>query len=351
MFVRENLQDYYFIKLEEALKNLGIKVFYPKKIQKFFPIIRNLVKYNCKILHIHWLFIAGFYLKNVIQLVFKLLIFMFQIFLIKYLMGVKIVWTVHNLYAHDSKYKFIERMGKIWFSKQADIIICHCNKAVKKVSKEFKVNPIKIRMIPHGNYIDCYENKVSKEEARKNLSLSKEDFLFLYFGRIQPYKGVDELVNRFNVLNLKSNVKLLIAGKVFNRKIKDFLTNISKENQNIILFLKRIDDDKIQIFMNAADVIIIPYKRILTSGVVLLAMSFSKPIIAPKIGCIDEILDDKGAILYNLNSKNGLKDAINNMIELKNKIHLMGDYNYQKVKKFDWLKIGKKTAKIYYLLS
>jgi len=351
MFVRKNIEDYYFIMLDKILKNLGVKLYYPEKIDLFFPIFRNLVKYNCKILHIHWLYNAGFYLKNVFQLIFKLLIFIVEIILVKYLLKVKIIWTVHNLYAHDSKFPSIERIGKIWFSKQADKITCHCNSALNKIVKNFKVDVKKIQVIPHGHYLNCYKNTITKYEAKKILNLDEKELIFLYFGRIKPYKGIDYLINSFNSLNLNSDAKLLVVGKVFNKEIGKFLIKSSQENKNIILYLKRIEDDDIQVYMNASDVVIIPYRQILTSGLILLAMTFAKPIIAPKIGCIKDILDKKGAVLYDLEDNAGLRNAMEKIFNLREKLDIMGNYNYQKVKKYDWNDIGLKFLKIYDFLQ
>jgi len=347
IFVRKNIEDYYFIMLDKILKNLGVKLHYPEKIDLFFPIFRNLVKCNCKILHIHWLYNAGFYLKNIFHLIFKLLIFIIEIIIIKYLLKVKIVWTVHNLYAHDSKFPSIEKIGKIWFSKQVDKIICHCNIALNKIAEEFKADVKKIQVIPHGHYLHCYKNTITKFEARKILSLGEKEFIFLYFGRIKPYKGIDNLIKSFNSLNLNLDIKLLVAGEVFNKEIGKFLVKSSQENKNIILYLERIKDDDIQIYMNASDVVVIPYKQILTSGSILLAMTFAKPIIAPKIGCIKNILDEKGSILYDLEDNAGLKNAMEKILNLSEKLDTMGAYNYQKVKEYDWNDIGLKLLKIY----
>jgi len=58
--------------------------------------------------------------------------------------------------------------------------------------------------------------------------------------------------------------------------------------------------------MNACDVVVFPYQEILTSGAVILAMSFGRACVAPRLGCIQDVLDDKGAFIYEPSNKAGL---------------------------------------------
>jgi len=238
-------------------------------------------------------------------------------------------------------------MGKNFFSKKVDLIICHCDNAKKLVQKEFGVNPAKIHIIPHGNYIHSYKKTISREKAREKLNLSSDDFIFLFFGRIRPYKGIGNLIKSFKSIHTNDNLKLLIAGKVFKPQIKNLLVKNTLDDERIILKLKRIPDDDIQIYMNASDVVVTPYRDVLTSGQVILAMSFSKTIIAPKLGCIVDILDEKGSILYNPNRKDGLLRALDMGIKKKNKFTEMGRYNLKLAGKYNWSLIGKQTKNLY----
>jgi len=97
--------------------------------------------------------------------------------------------------------------------------------------------------------------------------------------------------------------------------------------------------------MNAADVIVLPFKDILTSGSVILAMSFGKPIIAPTIGCVPDVLDIEGSFLYNALEKDGLVNAMRRVFN--SDIIKMGNHNFELAKQFEWDKIAKKTYEIY----
>ena len=350
LLIKKPLRDYYFIRLNKELQNLGVNLFFFKKFEKIFPILRNLLFTKCRILHVHWLFIVGFDSSNMLKIILKSLSLMMEIFLIKHLLKAKIIWTVHNLFNHDSFYPNFEKFFKRAFSKKVDVITCHCEEAKKKIHRIFGVSSKKIFVIPHGNYFSCYKNDITQEEARDYLKLEKDDFILLHFGRIRPYKGIDMLIKSFQKLKTNIHIKLIIAGEVLDQNYKQYLLKLSKENKDIIFKFKFISDDDIQIYMNASDVVVTPYQRVLTSGEVLLAMTFGKAIIAPKLGCIINVLDGQGSILYDANDKDTLKLALEEAIMNKEKLEQMGKHNYNLAKKLEWELICKKWLKVYSIL-
>ncbi|MFX1498802.1 MAG: glycosyltransferase, partial [Promethearchaeota archaeon] len=221
-------KDYYFTNLNNALLSEGIQLTFFRKFYFLFPIFRNILLSNCKILHFHWLHDhTGFNLKNKLKFCVKLIIFLVDFSLIRYLLKVKTIWTVHNLYGHESYHPFFEKITKIYFAKKVNFIITHCDKAMNIIKREFNVSKSKIIVIPHGHYLNNYENLITKKEARKKLNLRDNDLIFLCFGRIRPHKEVDELITAFNQFRLVNNIKLLIVGRPLNDKIKYKLLKLS----------------------------------------------------------------------------------------------------------------------------
>ena len=63
--------------------------------------------------------------------------------------------------------------------------------------------------------------------------------------------------------------------------------------------------------MNAADVVVLPFAQVLTSSRRLTpALSFGKPVIAPRMGCLPELLTDDLGILYNPGDPQALGRAL-----------------------------------------
>jgi glycosyltransferase involved in cell wall biosynthesis len=302
--------------------------------------IRNYGKPD--ILHIHWL--DPFFLaKSRIKTFLRSIIFIGELLIVK-IIGVKIVWTVHNITSHDINFRSIELFFTKVLTRLFNRIIVHCSSAKNEVIDVYGVKKNLIVIIPHGNYIHCYKNTISMKEARRKLHLSVDNIVFLYFGLIRPYKGIFGLINSFNKLN-NNNAKLLITGKPLNDEVANNIQMICNDNEKIKINFGFVTDDEIQTYMNAIDVVVLPYENILTSGAVILAMSFGKPIIAPSIGCIPEVLDNKGSFLYDPLQEAGLLKAIKQ--SFNSDLKKMGEYNYKLVNKLSWDKIAKKTISAY----
>lgn len=348
MMPRKNPGDYHLSFLEIVLRKEGIKIIFPDKNHFFFslPVIKEILKSKVKMVHLHWIHsYAGFNTKYKLKALLKAFLFFTDIYIAKFFFKLKIIWTIHNLYSHESYYPKFEKKIRQHFSKISDAIIVHCNQAKIIVHKEFGVPKTKIHVIPQGNYIQSYKNEISKQEARKVLNLEEDNFVFLYFGRIRPHKGVDQLIKSYIKLKERKNVKLLIIGRPLNNEIERKLVSSLKHIRDIIFRFEFIPDDEIQIYMNSADVVVTPYKKVLSSGEVLIAMGFGKPIIAPRLGCIIDKLNDLGAFLYNQNDKKGLKKALEKALENKDKLFEMGKNNFNYSSTFFWN--GKETKKVY----
>ena len=67
---------------------------------------------------------------------------------------------------------------------------------------------------------------------------------------------------------------LIIAGKISESGLEEEIKMAIGANQNIILIAERIGDSEVQIYLNAADCILLPYTVYTTSGVAILGMSW-----------------------------------------------------------------------------
>ena len=335
--------------LLDNLKIFGLDVKYGKMVQYFsvvnisllFNVIRN---FGVDIIHLHWqhpFLLANSRCKTIV----KSLLFVSQLVILK-IVGKKVVWTVHNVKHHENKHKELEVFFSSILAWFADAIIAHCKAAKREIQTVLNVKKDKIVVIPHGTWHNAYENAVSREEARNRLNLLPRDFTFLHLGRIRPYKGLQELIEDFQKLEA-NDTKLIIAGKPENKQLVEFVTKKVGGDSNIRLILRFVPDSEIQMYMNAADIMILPYRDILTSGAAILGMSFGKPIIAPRLGCIPDVLDDSGGFLYDPAEEDGLLNAMRNALASRAKLREMGNYNLRLAKKLDWRDIAESTYRVY----
>ena len=338
--------------LSKHLKTFGLNIILADTRTFFFCNITvlNILLTNWKpnIIHLHWHHSSLVTLSKFKSIV-KSIIFLFQIYLLK-LLDIKLVWTIHNLTHHEDRHKQIELFFCRFIGSLADAIITHCQRAKVEVTRVFKIKKTnKIHVIPHGNFINFYENKISKENARKKLGITEQDLNFLFLGEIRPYKGLKELIAAFKEVDNSENqsIGLIIAGRPKNFEFAVEIKRLTKKEKNIYLMLKYISEDEIQLYLSAADIVVFPYRNVFTSGGILLAMSFGKPIIAPRLGCITDVLDQDGSYLYDpINSKELYKTMKKAVFE-KHRHAKMGNHNLHLAKRFNWINIAKTTSDLY----
>ena len=311
---------------------------------RLFSILRSSHRqWKPDILHLHWHhpFLLG---GNVLKTLLKSVTFLVELCILK-LLRIKLVWTVHNIYNHEKRFVSLELFFSRLLARLSDKIIVHSRSAKKEVEKAFGLTGnSRIVVVPHGNYISAYKNTIGRSQARKQLRIPSTATVFLYFGLIRPYKGVLELISAFKKLG-NSQARLFIIGKPLDDQLAEKVREKRDVDPRIRVVFEFIPDDKIQVFMNAADVVVLPYRDVLTSGAVILAMSFGKPVIAPRMGCIPDVLDDRGSFLYDPSDEKGLLKAMR--LALDANLAEMGKHNFELAKQLDWDEIGRRTYELY----
>jgi beta-1,4-mannosyltransferase len=245
-----------------------------------------------KILHIHWPRIDILAVNRKTTAYRRFITFYLFVRIMK-LFRKKLVWTVHNLTAHEIKYSSLQtRLDRILY-KYVDGFITLNKVGIEvirgKVS-DFKRQ--KIAYIPHPHYIGYYRNEVSRDEARSKLGIGCDKFVFLFLGQLRPYKNVTGLIEAFKSLR-SSNYILLIAGAAYD-EVKAELREHLIGAENIRLYDFFVQEDDLQIFLNAADLAVTPYNKVFNSGSVFLNLSFNKPTLAPDVFTFTELKDTVG---------------------------------------------------------
>lgn len=310
------------------LADLGIG-FYSERVFS----VGNLIKCRKEvdIIHFHWLFEQARTPWRLIKFLVKLIE--------ARVLGYKIVWTVHNIRPHDYATVF-DWIARFCLAHISEAIITHGRYSKDEVEAKFRIRN-KIFIIPHANYIGYYPNEKNREESRRRLNIDKNSFVYLFFGLIKRYKGLNNLVESFEKID--GNVILLIAGEEIDGLTGEYLQRKADNNTKIRLFKEYISDTDVQVFFNAADIVVLPFTEITTSGSLMLALSFGKPVVSVRKGLMPEIVTDEIGLL--INKSNELIDALN-AIRYKD-VQKMGQAALMVAEGFNWLDIAKKHKQVY----
>lgn len=294
------------------------------------------------IVHVHWLPVFGWRGRQC----FRCLAFVVRLVLLR-IHRVPVVWTIHNLLPHESVCPRCDWLLARIVAALANELIVHGPNAKEKVVETWRLRDSnRVTVIPHGSYMGDYPNHIGRAAARRRLALDDTALMFLFIGAIRPYKGVLELIEAFQGV-AAAHAMLVIAGQPLNDAFAREIETASAGMDRIRFRPGFVPDDEIQVYMNAADVVVLPYRRVLSSGAALLAMAFGRPCIAPTMGSLGDVLDESGAFLYDPESEMGLREGIQEAIERADTLPQMGEHNRRKAAQWTWAKAAEATKTLY----
>lgn len=264
-----------------------------KTIGSIFNAIRQ---HHPDILYFDWVhsFILG---KSLWWSYIKSFVFVVEIIFTRYIKKISMVHTLHNLQNHAGLYLGLEKSVYGFFLRNCTKIRVYSETTKKDAVLKFNLDPNKIEVIQDLPFHFYYENKISKEDARKQLGLDKNAFIYLFFGEIKPYKGLQNFLPVFKEKAEKNDI-LLVAGKSYDADFLNTLQTITAGVEQVKWFHRFIEDSEVQLFFNAADVVVLPFVRIDHSGSIDLAMSFSKPVITLRTPSTEKLLTNQSELLF-----------------------------------------------------
>lgn len=249
----------------------------------------------------------------------------------------KIVYTRHDAEPHVHTNKNNKLLYELVI-KYADAII-HLGKYSLTEFKKKYPNYLnkKMTIISHPAYT-LFENNSTKNEARNILKIPLHKKVILVFGSVRTNEEAGLIFNAFN--QVKNNNKFLLISNfnVYKPLPKNLIQRVKKyinsKLEHLNHFLKRntlinygfVSNNKVQVYLNAADVIFVARKKILNSGNVFLGYSFKKIVVGPDIGNVSEYLKVVNNPFFNPLNVQSVSNALDKGLNYSKE---KGDSNYQ----------------------
>lgn len=205
----------------------------------------------------------------------------------------KIICLCDNAIPHEKRPG--DNLFTKYFVKTCDAFVTMSEKVKSDLMLFDKTKP---KLLIYHPVYDNFGEAVDTAEARKHLGLPENEDLFLFFGFIRKYKGLDILIEALSIYK-KTAVKpfkLIIAGEFYEDEqpyIK-LIEGLDLKN-DIILFNEFIPDSEVKYFLCAGDLLIQPYRNATQSGVTPLAYHFETPMIVTKVGGLEKQVPDQKA--------------------------------------------------------
>jgi glycosyltransferase involved in cell wall biosynthesis len=202
------------------------------------------------------------------------------------LLGVPQVYTAHELLPWSAS-RYDQRLFSGVY-RVVDRVIVHNADQQAELTRRFRVGPAKARLAPLGDYALFATPDLSQAAARSSLDLPAGRPVALFFGTIRPAKGLDVLLGAWaTVAKRAPEALLLVTGKPFKGLDTTVITSQIRDlgiQQNVVTRFEQVDPTDTNAYYRAADVVVLPYHDIGTSGVLRYAYNSARPVIATAVG-------------------------------------------------------------------
>ena len=224
-----------------------------------------------------------------------------------------LVATAHVVTPHEPMRFERAIYGRI--HRLADLVIAHSEVDRGRLVEEHDVEPGRLTVIPHGEYgfFERDAEPADRASARRDLGLAPQAEVALFFGYIREYKGLDLLLDAWAaVAERRPRARLLVAGdparlgEARRRELEEQARRL-----DAVCHFDYVPFGEVARYFAAADLLVMPYRRISQSGVLYLALSLGVPVVATRVGGLPELLrDGESALLVPAEDRAALGDAL-----------------------------------------
>lgn len=230
-------------------------------------------------------------------------VFFYFVLLSKRLLGIKVIWTIHNKISHFPGNLRIKKFLFRQLLRRSDVIITHAEEGVRFAEKLYPGVSRKILYFPHPivplNFPRVYPPK-------------KYDVLI--WGSLSPYKGIHDFLEFLHLKGVSEQFRIMIVGKTVSESFYHQLKQYT--NTHITIRNEFVSKDELASLIFESKVVLFTYsgESVLSSGALIDSIAHYANIMGPDVGAFQEM------------GKLGIISTYNDFSEL---IHLLKNLNEQ----------------------
>lgn len=257
-------------------------------------------------------------------------------------LGYRLAWTAHNVLPHRPGLDRIHTLVRQRILREADLVIAHCEHGREALRTTFRIDRV-IEVVPIGSYAGTFPLEASRSAARQRLAIDDQQFVYLSLGNIASYKGLASFARLF-LKSAAPNDLAIIAGRNRDNALVADLRRMAKLDGRLRVEAGFVPDEELQFYLRAADVLVAPFERILTSASVMTAMTAGLPVIVPSLGCLPELVTVDCGLVYQAGDA-GLAESLREIKQCD--LDQMGQAAARRAASFSWETIARQTAALY----
>jgi glycosyltransferase involved in cell wall biosynthesis len=261
------------------------------------------------------------------------------------------VITAHNILPHERRP--LDRTAYRLLYRAAAAIIVHSEASLNALNRLVRLPHGSIRaVIPHGHYGTIAAGEgLGRSEALRILNLDNHRYL-LFFGAIRPYKGLDNLLRAVaGIRDWPRDLKLLIAGHPFMRSEQHRIEALARElavSGRALFRFRYFPEEEIPALFRIADLVVLPYRRIDQSGVLMAALAAGRAVLATPVGGFPEVVGPEIGFLSKTTSADDIRAALLEALAARERWPKMGERAAMAAElQFGWEEIAARTEELY----
>jgi len=233
-----------------------------------------------------------------------------------------LVLTIHDPRHHigDRNAQKTPQMIADFGYRRADQVIVHAKQVKQMVVDELRIPGRIVHVIP----------MIALGDSMAQSHVQEDDHLILFFGRIWEYKGLEYLIRAEPLITAQvPDARIMIAGQG-----EDFARyrRMMVHPAHFIVRNEYVPHHKRAELFRRASIVVLPYIHASQSGVIPIAYTFAKPVVATTVGGLPELVDHgRTGYLVPPRDERALADAIVRLLRDRELRHQLGANGKQKV--------------------
>lgn len=236
-----------------------------------------------RILHLHWLFDVQ--PRGSSRWLFSRRIsrrYLLAVLHVSCSAGIAVIWTVHNVLPHE-----LLMQDQVQVRQQltalCSAVVVH-SRATLAALTAMGCEPRQVAVIrPGAPHVAYGAVPTSRNETRSVVRA-------LFIGRIEAYKGVEDLLEVAASLGAPDGLELVIAGECRDAALTARLASLfAKSRVRVEMHIAKLSEDALTAELARADLVVLPFRDVTSSGSVDLALAAGRPVVIPALPSLDEI--------------------------------------------------------------
>ncbi len=238
-----------------------------------------------RVVHVHWLYPFGLawtgrrWLRAIREVLLAATLRAAR------LCGVRVVWTVHNVVPHAPIFTD-DRRARRRLVDACDLVIAHSAPALHDLELRTGARPRHARVIPLGPFA-VRAPRVPRRATRH----------IAFFGKIEVYKGVEELLAAFAALPPDSPLHLTVGGACTDPALRRRIERAAASlGARVTLRIEHLPEAAVADLLAGVDALVLPFRAVTTTSTAGQAQAHGVPVVIPDLPNLRDL--DAGVLRY-----------------------------------------------------